>query len=85
LGLTYFQLDVVTAYLNANLKEEIYMRMPEGFRKYDQFGKEMCIRLLKSLYGLKQAGFNWNKLLESVLLKFGFIQSLVDPCFSFTE
>jgi hypothetical protein len=32
------QLDVVTAFLDANIDEEIYMQQPEGFRSTDSKG-----------------------------------------------
>lgn len=35
------QLDVKTAYLNANLEEEIYLEQPDGFR--DKNHPEYCI------------------------------------------
>ena len=47
------QMDVKTAFLNRELKEEIYMEQPEGFMVPDK-EKKVC-RLVKSLYGLKQA------------------------------
>ena len=47
------QMDVVTAFLNGELDEEIYMQQPDG---YQVSGKENLVcRLKKSLYGLKQA------------------------------
>ena len=52
------QMDVVTAFLNGKLDEEIYMQQPEG---YQISGKENLVcRLKKSLYGLKQALRCWN-------------------------
>ncbi|WP_220089422.1 reverse transcriptase domain-containing protein, partial [Bacillus sp. SRB_331] len=57
LNLTLRQLDVVGAFLQAELPEEIYMVQPEGFISEDP--KLVC-RLKKSLYGLKQAGLVWN-------------------------
>jgi hypothetical protein len=51
LGFQPFQLDFYLAYLNADLKEEIYMKQPPGFEALD--GK--LWRLVKSLYGLKQS------------------------------
>ena len=55
------QLDVVTAFLEADIEEEIYMKQPEGFRHTDINGEERVCLLKKSLYGLKQAPRNWNK------------------------
>uniref|UniRef100_A0A2N9GRF0 CCHC-type domain-containing protein n=1 Tax=Fagus sylvatica TaxID=28930 RepID=A0A2N9GRF0_FAGSY len=51
LDLELHQLDVKTAFLNRDLKEEIYMDQPDGFQIKGQEGK-VC-RLKKSLYGLK--------------------------------
>ena len=46
--------DIKSAYLNALLKETIYMKPPRGVLKQGQEGK--VLRLLKGLYRLKQAG-----------------------------
>jgi hypothetical protein len=55
------QLDVVAAFLGADIEEEIYMRQPEGFRHTDINAEERVCLLKKSLYGLKQAPRSWNK------------------------
>ena len=48
------QVDVIGAYLQGSLDEEIYMEVPEGVREE---GKEGWYwKLKKPLYGLKQAG-----------------------------
>jgi stage V sporulation protein SpoVS len=52
------QLDVVTAFLEADIEEEIYMRQPEGFHHTDINGEERVCLLKKSLYGLKQTPRN---------------------------
>ena len=49
-------MDVKGAYLNGKIKEELYMNQPEG---YDDGSDHVC-HLIKSLYGLKQAGHEWN-------------------------
>lgn len=51
------QMDVKGAYLNGHLEEEVYMRQPDGY----QDGTDKVCRLIKTLYGLKQAGREWNK------------------------
>jgi len=46
-------MDVMTAFLNVDLDEEVYMEQPDGY--VDQtYSDEVC-RLLQVLYGLKQA------------------------------
>ena len=48
------QIDIKTAYLNGSLDEEIYMDQPKGFHSTGESGS-VC-RLVKAIYGLKQAG-----------------------------
>ena len=69
--------DIKSAYLNAPLKETVYMKPPRGVLKPGQEGK-VC-RLLKGLYGLKQAGRGWHQELTKVLITdLGFRRSAVD-------
>ena len=63
-------LDIKTAFLYGKLNEEIYMEQPEGFVKKGQEG-QVC-RLLKAIYGLKQASQIWNEKLHKTLLANGF-------------
>jgi hypothetical protein len=75
------QLDVPQAFLNADIEEEVYMELPEGYRK----GKEHLVcRLLKALYGLKQAPRNWYLLIRKfVHAELGFRATVSDPCLFF--
>jgi histone deacetylase 1/2 len=73
------QLDFVLAYTQADAECELYMEIPRGFT-VDGNPKEYALRLLKNLYGLKQAGRVWNLHLTRQLLDLGFTQSEVDPC-----
>ena len=69
--------DVKSAYLNAPLKETIYMKAPRGVLKPGQEGK--VLRLLKGLYGLKQAGRGWYLEMTRVFIKeLGFERSAID-------
>jgi hypothetical protein len=70
LGFTIHQMDVVTAFLNGELKEEIYMVQPEGFVEK---GKEGYVcKLHKTLYGLKQSGRAWYMRIRKCLEEFNF-------------
>ena len=46
-------MDVKTAFLNGSLEEDVYMTQLEGFVD-PKFAKMVC-KLLRSIYGLKQA------------------------------
>jgi hypothetical protein len=61
--------DISHAFLNGDLEETIYMRQAEGF--HEGSSNRVC-RLIKSLYGLKQASRQWNKRLHDVLISMGF-------------
>ena len=75
--LEMIQLDIKTAFLNGDLQEEIYMEQPEGFIIPGK-ETEVC-KLLKSLYGLKQASRAWNQKFHAFIVKFGLTQSKADP------
>ncbi|KNZ49495.1 hypothetical protein VP01_4978g1, partial [Puccinia sorghi] len=69
------QFDVKAAFLYAPLKENLYIKTPEGSKR-----KSPYLRLKKSLYGLKQAPANWFETLTSWLKDINFHQSTSDPC-----
>jgi hypothetical protein len=69
------QLDIVIAFMEANIDEEMYMRPPEGFRSTDTKGTELVCLLQKALYRMKQASRNWNKTITAWLEEYGFYQS----------
>ena len=74
------QMDVKTAYLHAPIDCELYMEQPEGFEAKSKTGEHLVCKLNKSLYGLKQSGRNWNKLLYDHLTENGFVQNDADHC-----
>lgn len=70
------QFDISSAFLHGTLKEEVYIRPPEGCRA--SVGK--CFKLDKALYGLKQAPRAWNSTFNSYLSSIGLEATLSDPC-----
>ena len=74
------QMDVPTAFLWADVEEDIFMELPEGYRD----GKEEYVcHLKKSLYGLKQAPRNWYLLVSKFITSIGFKATVSDPCLFF--
>ena len=71
--------DIAVAFLHADLKEDIYMQLPDGY--YQEYPGMVC-KLVKSLYGLKQAPREWYGALSEALGEFGFTVCPADPaCF----
>ena len=70
------QIDVESAFIYAPLSEVVYMHphpamnLPPGH----------CVRLLKSLYGLRQSPRNWNTHLHDFITHIGLRQSKLDHC-----
>ena len=52
-NLEYWQLNYNTAFLNANVEEEVYVKMAPGYEEFDKNGVLLVMRLFKSLYGLR--------------------------------
>jgi hypothetical protein len=71
-----YQFDVITAFLNGDLDEEIYMRAPPGYPCAD--GEVLLLK--KALYGLKQASRSWYTKFKEEMTKLGWIASMYDPC-----
>ncbi|KAG7560507.1 Retrotransposon gag domain [Arabidopsis thaliana x Arabidopsis arenosa] len=83
-GFSLSQLDISNAFLNGDLDEEIYMRLPPGYadRQGDSLPPNAVCRLNKSLYGLKQASRQWFLKFSQTLLSLGFTQTYADhTCF----
>ncbi|SCZ88592.1 BZ3500_MvSof-1268-A1-R1_Chr10-2g03011 [Microbotryum saponariae] len=75
-GYHIIQADIDKAYLHGELEEELYMRVPEGIRLPDN----VCLKLHRSIYGLKQAGRVWNETIHKTLVKLGYNRLRSEEC-----
>jgi hypothetical protein len=76
-----WHLDADTAFLNPTLTESIYMSVPEGL----DYPKDKVLKLIKSIYGLKQSSRNWYNDISNYLTTNKFIKSRADPCLFIRE
>jgi hypothetical protein len=73
------------AYPQANIEMDMYMGLPLGIEVAHGNSKDYVLKLLKNLYGQKQAGRVWNEHLVEKLRSIGFSQSFVDECVFYRE
>ena len=76
-------LDVKGAFLHGEFEdgEEIYMEVPQGFEEY--YPDNVLLKLLRTLYGLKQAAMAfWRQLLKA-FRNMNYERSKADPCLYF--
>jgi hypothetical protein len=74
------QMDVPVAFQQADLDEEVYMELPDGYR---ELREHLVCKLKKALYGLKQGPRNWWLLISKFLVELGFKATVSDPCLFF--
>ena len=73
-------MDVVTAFLNPEIDKVIYMEFPDGYNG-EEILPGQALKLLKGLYGLKQAAWLWNCTMHKFLVfKLRFEQCENDKC-----
>ncbi|GJV90867.1 retrovirus-related pol polyprotein from transposon TNT 1-94, partial [Tanacetum coccineum] len=77
MNMVVYQMDVKTAFLNGNLREEVYVSQLDGFM--DKDNPNLVYKLKKALYGLKQAPRVWYDMLSSFLISQYFSKGSVDP------
>ncbi|KJZ71678.1 hypothetical protein HIM_08939 [Hirsutella minnesotensis 3608] len=73
--LELIQYDAVNAFVNAQLDEEVYMKMPPGHRR-----QGYLLRLVKALYGLRKSPLLWHRELTATLKRMGFNSVPHEPC-----
>jgi hypothetical protein len=77
------QVDYTNAFAQADLREEVYLECPKMFAP--KSGANVVLRLLKSLYGLRQAPRTFFEKLRDGLIERGYTQSVNDPCLFMKE
>ena len=84
LGWTTVSVDWANAFIQALLKQPMYMATPRGFK--NKFGQAGCVRLHRSLYGSKYAPRNWYMHLRQALLnELNMKESPIDPCLLYRD
>jgi hypothetical protein len=69
-GATLHKVDVKNAYLHATLPAPYYLRLQDG----------RVVKMLKSIYGLREAGLLWRRLLVRALVSAGYSATAYSPC-----
>ena len=73
------QLDVKTAFLNAHMQQDVWMLQPEGFEEQGKKAEWLC-KLLRTLYGTKQASMEWHAEVNAFLIgELGFTPTVSEP------
>ena len=71
-------MDIKIAFLNENLLDDVYIQQPDGFF-VPKHANKVC-KLIRSIYGLKQASGSWNQCFDEIIKEYGFIQNEDDSC-----
>ena len=74
------QLDFVMAYPQAPAEMPLYMQLPQGYQRCGMTRKTHALKLIRNVYGPKQAGRVWNKYIDKGMKNIGFTPSKFDPC-----
>ena len=76
-------MNVITMYLYGSMDNDIYMKIPKGFKLPEANCTKprsmYSIKLQRSLYGLKQSGRMWYDRLSEYLLKERYVNNLIYP------
>ena len=81
-----WQLDYNTAFLNDDVTEEVYIKKARVYEQFEGNGVPMAMRLLESLYGIRQSPTNWWTTIDIHLVEKGFKSLISDPyVYTYTE
>ena len=82
LGLAITHADIPQAFIQAKIDADIWLELPYGteYRNPITGRQTRVLKLLKSLYGLRQAALAWSRHLHVFLSKLGYAQAAKDQC-----
>ena len=77
-------MNVITIYLYGSMDNDIYIKIPKGFKLPEANSTEphsmYLIKLQRSLYGYKQSGCMWYNFFSECLLKEMHVNNTIYPC-----
>ena len=73
-------IDVKRAHFVSKAVRELYVELPPEMR---QEGRDLVGRLIKSLYGTRDAAANWERQILNDLTSLGFVRGMATPCVFF--
>ncbi len=73
-------IDVKRAYFQANARRDVYVQLPD-----EDWEEGMCGKLVKSMYGTRDAARNWEEEYTGFMTDNGFVRGLGSPCVFFNE
>lgn len=72
------QFDYDTAFLNGGMSEDVYIKIPPGYPHSTSSGD--VLKLVKAMYGTKQAPREWNMAVDKLMKDRGYTKSSSDSC-----
>ena len=73
-------IDIRRAYFHANAIRDVYIELPP-----EDHEEGKCGKLLKSLYGTRDAAQNWERCYVQFMTSVGFTQGRTTPCVFYNE
>jgi hypothetical protein len=75
MGLKKKQYDFSNAFMNNDLKEDVFINVPAGYE-----GKYRYLKLVRALNGLKQASHTWSESLRAWMIEAGYLPTIKETC-----
>jgi len=80
LGMKIDFIDIRRAYFHSKARREVYVQLPE-----EDYTEGMCGRLIKAMYGTRDAAQNWEYEYSEFMNTIGFKRGKASPCIFYHE